>query len=587
MQATGVHDALRPSWMLGNVPNSDAFEDEVVDEDAVDMAKVLETEVFAETRTAKCLLAPRSLLGSAVEERHRVIQVCVGREHGILLNDAGIAFTWGDNTHGQLGRNLALSEENGQPFPVLSLAQEEILQVSAGTQHCLALVSPGLVWSWGRNGCGQLGVGDQTTRPRPVKVSHLHGRGREELQLGAAHGGRIVTISAGMHSSMAAGLDSSVWQWGEINAKFVKGKHRVDKHRPHNVCKPDMFLEGVRLPAKVSISETGCRVLDKGVVSNTERVADLVEGVRMHQDYINRERRSLAGFAKKQEDNHEEDDNVFTSLQNELNRLERKLKELEEDIEEYTSNLNVCYEQLARSGAGHLQLQQQINSIQTDKDKLSLQMKNGNQQDKLAKLETFGRATVHTQEAFVDLKADIDREIQGINTILEEKRQSRARLTARLRTVREFTQSAWALETEPSDTLVLNLRQLNEKVKQRLAACVQEGVDFDAFQRTIYEQLDILDDAEKQIKTTASHVVGGSNSARARLATMLTEQFSDIVDLRRSWCGLLQDRWVKDALDLSCFFSAAPKPKNFLEGDGGEASAASDMPKPIVQKMSL
>lgn len=34
--------------------------------------------------------------------------------HGVLLSDAGIAFTWGDNRYGQLGRPPVLKEENGR-----------------------------------------------------------------------------------------------------------------------------------------------------------------------------------------------------------------------------------------------------------------------------------------------------------------------------------------------------------------------------------------------------------------------------------------------------------------------------------------
>ena len=37
--------------------------------------------------------------------------------HGVLLSDAGIAFTWGDNRYGQLGRAPVLKEENGRCLP--------------------------------------------------------------------------------------------------------------------------------------------------------------------------------------------------------------------------------------------------------------------------------------------------------------------------------------------------------------------------------------------------------------------------------------------------------------------------------------
>ena len=39
----------------------------------------------------------------------------VRTRHGLLLADSGIAYTWGDNRFGQLGREPVAKEENGRP----------------------------------------------------------------------------------------------------------------------------------------------------------------------------------------------------------------------------------------------------------------------------------------------------------------------------------------------------------------------------------------------------------------------------------------------------------------------------------------
>jgi len=47
---------------------------------------------------------------------------------------------------------------------------EEIIDVSAGWKHSLALDVNGSVWSWGWNSWGQLGVDDDQYRTTPVQV---------------------------------------------------------------------------------------------------------------------------------------------------------------------------------------------------------------------------------------------------------------------------------------------------------------------------------------------------------------------------------------------------------------------------------
>eukprot|EP00435_Cladocopium_sp_Y103_P033017 s2374_g8.t1 len=82
-----------------------------------------ETETLLESDICSLPLAPKAQLGSSILERHPVLQVSLGKEHGVLLSDAGIAFTWGDNRYGQLGRAPVLKEENGRTDPRPDVSQ--------------------------------------------------------------------------------------------------------------------------------------------------------------------------------------------------------------------------------------------------------------------------------------------------------------------------------------------------------------------------------------------------------------------------------------------------------------------------------
>ena len=71
--------------------------------------------------------------------------------------------------------------------------------VVAGDAFVLALKADGTVWSWGANGQGQLGNGNQTQQTSPVQVSGLTD---------------VVAIAAGQQHALAAKRDGTVWAWG-------------------------------------------------------------------------------------------------------------------------------------------------------------------------------------------------------------------------------------------------------------------------------------------------------------------------------------------------------------------------------------
>ena len=51
-----------------------------------------------------------------------------------------------------------------------------LLQVAVGYSHIVAVTDELNVYSWGHNTHGQLGLGDQQTRNNPVLIQSLNGR---------------------------------------------------------------------------------------------------------------------------------------------------------------------------------------------------------------------------------------------------------------------------------------------------------------------------------------------------------------------------------------------------------------------------
>uniref|UniRef100_A0A669BCR9 Uncharacterized protein n=1 Tax=Oreochromis niloticus TaxID=8128 RepID=A0A669BCR9_ORENI len=83
-----------------------------------------------------------------------VVQVAAGGEQSFALSVSGGVFSWGRNDCGQLG----LGDTQGTTMKhVPSLSAIPLIQVAAGGDQSFALSVSGGVFSWGSNDFGQLG----------------------------------------------------------------------------------------------------------------------------------------------------------------------------------------------------------------------------------------------------------------------------------------------------------------------------------------------------------------------------------------------------------------------------------------------
>ncbi|XP_058241590.1 probable E3 ubiquitin-protein ligase HERC3 isoform X3 [Hemibagrus wyckioides] len=100
----------------------------------------------------------------------KVVYISCGEEHTAALTKDGGLFTFGNGSRGQLGHDST----NNEPLPrrVLELMGTEVSQIACGRHHTLAFVpSTGLVYAFGCNVQGQLGLGikGNATIPLPVR----------------------------------------------------------------------------------------------------------------------------------------------------------------------------------------------------------------------------------------------------------------------------------------------------------------------------------------------------------------------------------------------------------------------------------
>jgi alpha-tubulin suppressor-like RCC1 family protein len=94
-----------------------------------------------------------------------VTQIFCGGSHCLALTEDGLLWTWGDNSYGNLG--LGDKEVRKEPEVVLRGGVKAV--VTGGTFN-LAWKEDGGLIGWGSNRFGQLGVGDRLHRLMPVDI---------------------------------------------------------------------------------------------------------------------------------------------------------------------------------------------------------------------------------------------------------------------------------------------------------------------------------------------------------------------------------------------------------------------------------
>uniref|UniRef100_A0A4W4FY63 HECT domain-containing protein n=1 Tax=Electrophorus electricus TaxID=8005 RepID=A0A4W4FY63_ELEEL len=103
----------------------------------------------------------------------KVVYISCGDEHTAALTKDGGLFTFGNGSRGQLGHDSTKNE----PLPrrVLELMGTEVSQITCGSHHTLAFVpSTGLVYAFGCNDHGQLGLGSRGNAKIPLPVRNIH-----------------------------------------------------------------------------------------------------------------------------------------------------------------------------------------------------------------------------------------------------------------------------------------------------------------------------------------------------------------------------------------------------------------------------
>lgn len=144
-----------------------------------------------------------------------IVSLSAGYMHSLAVDSSGRVWAWGDRTSGQLGGGVNSSTSS---FATLVRAVDggptlsNIAMVAAGGNHSLALDKSGNVYSWGLATSGELGDGPNRSagngRNLPAPVAGATGI----LSLNS-----VVAIAAGHNGSTALRSDGTLMGWGTVS----------------------------------------------------------------------------------------------------------------------------------------------------------------------------------------------------------------------------------------------------------------------------------------------------------------------------------------------------------------------------------
>ena len=163
-----------------------------------------------------------------IEIMQNISAVSVGGYHTAAIMTDGSLWTWGSNSHGQLGngkQTAGIYPTPPNPYPTWIM--NDVAMVVAGTFYTMAITNDGNLFAWGDNTFGQLGDGTTENRHIPTFIMD-----------------DVVYVAAGDIHTLAIRSDGSLWAWGDNGHGQLGDGTTETRHVPVHI------MDGVMLPSR-------------------------------------------------------------------------------------------------------------------------------------------------------------------------------------------------------------------------------------------------------------------------------------------------------------------------------------------------
>ncbi|KAJ3229996.1 hypothetical protein HDU81_004829 [Chytriomyces hyalinus] len=117
----------------------------------------------------------------------RIVKLCAGYSHYLGLSDRGQLLSWGQNDlHGQLGHGHMNTQEHA-PSLVEALDGLTVTDIGCGGNHSVAVVDGSIVYTFGSNSHAQLGRSRKHAQALPTALSFDFGEDAMRVACGDRH----------------------------------------------------------------------------------------------------------------------------------------------------------------------------------------------------------------------------------------------------------------------------------------------------------------------------------------------------------------------------------------------------------------
>ncbi|CAK4634491.1 unnamed protein product [Aphanomyces euteiches] len=152
-------------------------------------------------------LGPRRI-DSFVEKNINITKLSLGTSHSAAVDANGRVYVWGRGDKGELGLGDKVKEVH-EPTLVDYLREVDIVDISCGVHHTIAIDKQGRMYAWGYGGTSMsenaLGLGPSTGKN--VTLPTL-------IETFIDDGVRMQAVDCGDSHTVALSADGEIWTWG-------------------------------------------------------------------------------------------------------------------------------------------------------------------------------------------------------------------------------------------------------------------------------------------------------------------------------------------------------------------------------------
>lgn len=139
-----------------------------------------------------------------------IVAISAGQLHGAFLTEGGAVYTWGDGNLGKLGNGSTANVDSLVPTKIAALEGVEIASIQMSNGASYAISADGVLYAWGQNTNGQLGIGSTVNQGTPVAVPASSFGGEQVAAVSSGTSFTLVLTQSGEVYAMGGNVQNQI-----------------------------------------------------------------------------------------------------------------------------------------------------------------------------------------------------------------------------------------------------------------------------------------------------------------------------------------------------------------------------------------